>query len=53
MHPHKNIRLAAKFRFVINASQEEEAVIGEELGQTGCKDHGLRMAGYEVGKKDW
>jgi DNA excision repair protein ERCC-4 len=37
---------------LVNASQEEEAAIGEELGIMGCRKPGLRIVGYEMGKKD-
>jgi len=32
---------------LINASQEEESTIGEELGTMGCRKPGLRVVGYE------
>ncbi|KAJ7591596.1 hypothetical protein C8J56DRAFT_935948 [Mycena floridula] len=34
---------------VVNASQEEETEIGEELGIMGCRKPGLRIVGYETG----
>ncbi|KAF9075743.1 hypothetical protein BDP27DRAFT_953568 [Rhodocollybia butyracea] len=34
---------------VINATQEEETEIGEELGIMGCRKPGLRVVGYETG----
>ena len=37
---------------LVNASPEEEAAIGEELGIMGCRNPGLRMVGYEMPKKD-
>lgn len=37
---------------LVNASPEEEAAIGEELGIMGCRRPGLRSVGYEMGKKD-
>ena len=37
---------------LVNASAEEEASIGEELGVMGCRKPGLRVVGYEMGKKD-
>ncbi|OBZ77930.1 DNA repair protein rad16 [Grifola frondosa] len=37
---------------LVNASQEEEAAIGEELGIMGCRRPGLRIVGFETGRKD-
>ncbi|KIY50070.1 hypothetical protein FISHEDRAFT_57787 [Fistulina hepatica ATCC 64428] len=37
---------------LVNATQEEEAEIGEELGIMGCRKPGLRVVGYEVGSKE-
>jgi DNA excision repair protein ERCC-4 len=37
---------------LVNASSDEEAAIGEELGIMGCRKPGLRAVGYEMGKKD-
>jgi DNA excision repair protein ERCC-4 len=37
---------------LVNASQEEESAIGEELGTMGVRRPGLRIVGYELGKKD-
>ncbi|THH13224.1 hypothetical protein EW146_g6966 [Bondarzewia mesenterica] len=37
---------------LVNASPEEEAAIGEELGIMGCRKPGLRVVGYEMPKKD-
>jgi len=37
---------------LVNASQEEESAIGEELGLMGCRKPGLRVVGYEVTSKD-
>ncbi len=37
---------------LVNASPEEESAIGEELGIMGCRKPGLRIVGYETGKKD-
>jgi DNA excision repair protein ERCC-4 len=37
---------------LVNASSDEEAAIGEELGIMGCRNPGLRAVGYEMGKKD-
>ncbi|KAI9511512.1 hypothetical protein F5148DRAFT_1171066 [Russula earlei] len=37
---------------LVNASADEEAAIGEELGIMGCRKPGLRVVGYEMGKKD-
>jgi DNA excision repair protein ERCC-4 len=37
---------------LVNASADEEAAIGEELGIMGCRKPGLRSLGYEMGKKD-
>ena len=37
---------------LVNASSDEEAAIGEELGIMGCRKPGLRTVGYEMGKKD-
>jgi len=37
---------------LVNASQEEESAIGEELGMMGVRRPGLRVVGYEMGKKD-
>lgn len=36
---------------LVNATQEEEPAIGEELGTMGCRKPGLRVVGYEIGKK--
>ncbi|KAH8077748.1 hypothetical protein BXZ70DRAFT_695271 [Cristinia sonorae] len=37
---------------LVNASQEEESAIGEELGIMGCRQPGLRIVAFETGKKD-
>jgi DNA excision repair protein ERCC-4 len=37
---------------LVNASQEEEAAIGEELGMMGCRRPGLRIVGYEMARKE-
>ncbi|KZT25479.1 hypothetical protein NEOLEDRAFT_1178275 [Neolentinus lepideus HHB14362 ss-1] len=37
---------------LLNASQDEESAIGEELGVMGCRKPGLRAVGYEMGRKD-
>ncbi|KAI0321403.1 hypothetical protein OF83DRAFT_1168456 [Amylostereum chailletii] len=37
---------------LVNASPEEEAAIGEELGIMGCRKPGLRVVDYEMAKKD-
>ena len=37
---------------LINASQDEEAAIGEELGIMGCRRPGLRLVTHETPKKD-
>ena len=34
---------------LVNATQEEETEIGEELGLMGCRKPGLRIVGYEAG----
>lgn len=34
---------------LVNATQEEETEIGEELGIMGCRRPGLRVVGYETG----
>ncbi|KAI0077545.1 hypothetical protein K474DRAFT_1707288 [Panus rudis PR-1116 ss-1] len=35
-----------------NASPEEESAIGEELGIMGCRNPGLRIVGFETGRKE-
>ncbi|KDQ65067.1 hypothetical protein JAAARDRAFT_43863 [Jaapia argillacea MUCL 33604] len=37
---------------LVNAFPEEESAIGEELGIMGCRKPGLRIVGYEMGKKE-
>ena len=37
---------------LVNASQEEESAIGEELGIMGCRQPGLRIVAFETGRKD-
>ncbi|KAG0694267.1 hypothetical protein DFH29DRAFT_330248 [Suillus ampliporus] len=37
---------------LLNASPEEETAIGDELGVMGCRRPGLRIVGYEMGKRD-
>ncbi|KAI0029603.1 hypothetical protein K488DRAFT_56035 [Vararia minispora EC-137] len=37
---------------LVNASPEEEAAIGEELGIMGCRKPGLRVVDYEMPKRD-
>ncbi|KAI0819608.1 hypothetical protein BC628DRAFT_1401839 [Trametes gibbosa] len=37
---------------LVNATQEEEAAIGEELGIMGCRNPGLRIVGFETNRKD-
>ncbi|TDL21605.1 hypothetical protein BD410DRAFT_815247 [Rickenella mellea] len=37
---------------LVNATSEEEASIGEDLGVMGCRKPGLRVVSYEMGKKD-
>lgn len=37
---------------LVNATLEEEVAIGEELGIMGCRKPGLRIVGYEMGKRD-
>lgn len=37
---------------LVNATQEEEYAIGEELGIMGCRKPGLRVVGYETGSRD-
>ena len=34
------------------APEEEEAAVGEELGIMGCRNPGLRIVGFETGRKD-
>lgn len=36
---------------VVNAGDEEDA-IGEELGIMGCRKPGLRVVGFEMGRKE-
>ena len=36
---------------LVNASDEEDAV-GEELGVMGCRRPGLRVVGFEMGRKE-
>ncbi|KIJ14860.1 hypothetical protein PAXINDRAFT_12435 [Paxillus involutus ATCC 200175] len=36
---------------LVNATLEEEAAIGEELGIMGCRKLGLPAVGYEMGKR--
>ncbi|KIM86970.1 hypothetical protein PILCRDRAFT_4216 [Piloderma croceum F 1598] len=36
---------------LVNASQEEESAIGEQLGTMGVRRPGLRIVGYEMGKR--
>ena len=38
--------------FLVNASQEEESAIGEELTIMGCRRPGLRIVTFDTGKKD-
>ena len=37
---------------LLNASPEEAHGIGEQLGLMGCRKPGLRIIGYEMGKKE-
>jgi DNA excision repair protein ERCC-4 len=37
---------------LVNASADEEAALGEELGLMGCRRPGLRVVDYEMPKKD-
>ena len=37
---------------LVNAAAEEEAAIGEELGIMGCRNPGLRIVGFETGRRD-
>ncbi|KAK7689622.1 hypothetical protein QCA50_007415 [Cerrena zonata] len=37
---------------LVNASSEEESAIGEELGLMGCRNPGLRIVGFETGRKE-
>jgi DNA excision repair protein ERCC-4 len=37
---------------LINASQDEELGIGEQLGLLGCRNPGLRIVGHEISKKE-
>ncbi|KAL4069136.1 hypothetical protein J3A83DRAFT_4096140 [Scleroderma citrinum] len=37
---------------LVNATPEEEAAMGEELGIMGSRKPGLRVVGYEMGKRD-
>lgn len=37
---------------LVNATQEEESEIGEDLGIMGCRKPGLRVVGYETVSKD-
>ncbi|KAM5544497.1 hypothetical protein V8D89_002157 [Ganoderma adspersum] len=37
---------------LVNATPEEEAAIGEELGILGCRNPGLRIVAFETGRKD-
>ncbi|KAF8639006.1 hypothetical protein AX17_001785 [Amanita inopinata Kibby_2008] len=37
---------------LVNATQEEEYGIGEELNIMGCRNPGLRVIGYETGSKE-
>ncbi|KAG2060732.1 hypothetical protein BDR06DRAFT_979463 [Suillus hirtellus] len=37
---------------LLNVSPEEEIAIGDELGIMGCRRPGLRIVGYEMGKRD-
>ena len=36
---------------LVNATSEEEAAIGEELGIMGCRKPGLRIVGHETASK--
>jgi len=37
---------------LLNTSPGEDSAIGSELGLMGCRKPGLRIVGYEMGKKD-
>ena len=37
---------------LVNASPEEAAAIGEELGVLGCRNPGLRLVDFETSKRD-
>jgi DNA excision repair protein ERCC-4 len=37
---------------LVNASLEEDSAIGAELGIIGCRRPGLRIIGYEMGRKE-
>lgn len=37
---------------LVNASPEEESAIGAELGLMGCRNPGLRIVGFETGRKE-
>ncbi len=37
---------------LVNASQDEASAIGEELGVMGCRKPGLRIVGFETGRKE-
>lgn len=42
----------ANLVLLVNASPEDESAIGEELGILGCRKPGLRIVGFEKGKKE-
>ena len=37
---------------LVNATPEDESAIGEELGILGCRKPGLRIVGFEKGRKE-
>jgi DNA excision repair protein ERCC-4 len=37
---------------LVNTSPEEDSAIGAELGIMGCRKPGLRIVGYEMGRKE-
>ena len=37
---------------LINATQDEELGVGEQLGLLGCRNPGLRIVGYEMPKRE-
>jgi DNA excision repair protein ERCC-4 len=37
---------------LVNTSPEEDSAIGAELGEMGCRKPGLRIVGYEMGRKE-
>jgi DNA excision repair protein ERCC-4 len=37
---------------LINVSSDEDSAIGAELGLMGCRNPGLRIVGYEMGRRE-